>query len=86
MPKLTINFMDGTQESFEVPKPDEYTTARRARLDMFLEGRFMIVEEGSVENAVLFYPIENIKCIRVDGTAPGIELPPCSVRGARRVT
>ncbi len=85
MPKLVIDFMDGTQESFEVPKPEEYTTARRARLDMFLEGRFMIVEEGNLENCVLFYPIENIKCIRVEDNIAGIDLPPYAVRKAKRV-
>ena len=85
MPKLIIDFMDGTQQKFEVPKPDDYTTGRRARLDMFLEGRFMIVEEEAVENAILFFPIENIKCITVEDTAPGIELPPYSVRHAKRV-
>lgn len=85
MPKISIDFMDGTQQTFEVPKPDDYGTARRARLDMFLEGRFMIVEEEDIENAVLFFPIENIKCIRVEDTPAGIDLPPYSVRHAKRV-
>lgn len=85
MPKITIDFMDGSQESFEVQKPDDYVTARRARLDMFLEGRFMIVEEDSLENAVHFFPIENIKCIRVEGSPAGLELPPYAVRRAKRV-
>lgn len=85
VPKITIDFMDGSQETFEVPKPDDYISARRARLDMFLEGRFMIIEEEHLENAVLFYPIENIKCIRVEGSTAGLELPPYSVRGAKRV-
>ena len=85
MPRITVNFMDGTSESFEVPKPTDHVAARRARLDMFLEGRFVIIEEGSVENTVLFYPIENIKSIRVDGSSPGLELPPYAMRGATRI-
>lgn len=86
MPKIVIDFMDGTQRSYEVPRPDDYTTARRARLDMFLEGRFMIVEEGDLENAVLFFPIENIKCIRVEGSTAGLELPPYAVRRAKPIS
>lgn len=84
MPKLVVYLMDGSSETFEVPKPTDQPSTRRVRLDMFLEGRFLIIEEGSVDNAVLFYPIENIKCIRVEGSAPGLELPPFSVRGAKR--
>lgn len=85
MPIMTVHFMDGTRQSFEVPKPTDHATARRVRLDMFLEGRFVIIEEGSVENSVLFFPIENIKCIQVEGSSPGLELPPYSVRGAHRI-
>lgn len=85
MPILTVHFMDGTSESFEVPKPTDHVTARRVRLDMFLEGRFLIIEEGNVENSVLFYPIENIKGMRIEGSAPGLELPPYAVRGAVRI-
>jgi len=86
MPKLTLHFMDGTSESFEVPKPPSDITSRRARLDMFLEGRYVIVEEGSVDNSVLFFPIENIRCIQIEGSSPGLELPPASVRNACRVS
>lgn len=85
MPRITVNFMDGSSESFEVPKPTDHAAARRVRLDMFLEGRFLIIEEGSVENAVLFYPIENIKSIQVEGSSPGLELPPYAMRGATRI-
>ena len=86
MPIMTIDFMDGSREIFDVPPPPDHATTRRARLDMFLEGRFLTVEDGSIENGVIFYPMENIKSIRVEGSSPGLELPPPSVRGARRVT
>lgn len=86
MPKLIIDFVDGTQQSFDVPKPTDPVLARRVRLDMFLEGRFLIIEEGTLENAVLFFPIENIKCIRTEGNAPGLDLPPYAVRNARRLS
>ncbi len=85
MPVITLHFIDGTAQSFEVPKPTDHVQARRTRLDMVLEGRFVIVEVGSVEETVLFFPVENIKCIQVDGSAPGLELPPYSMRGARRI-
>lgn len=86
MPRIVVQFMDGSTEAFDVPKPTDPAMLRRVRLDMFLEGRFLIIEEGSVENAVLFYPIENIKAIRVEGSAPGLELPPYAMRKATRVT
>lgn len=86
MPKMTIDFMDGSREVFEVPQQTDYVTARRARLDMFLEGRYLILEDEQLENGVMFFPIENIKCIRVEGNPPGLELPPPAVRGARRIT
>lgn len=86
MPKMTIDFMDGSREVFEVPQQTDHLTARRVRLDMFLEGRYLILEDENLEKGVLFYPIENIKCIRVDGNPPGLELPPPAVRGARRIT
>ena len=85
MPTLTLYFMDGTRESFEVPKPPSDLTTRRARLDMFLEGRYVIVEDGSIDNSVLFCPIENIRCIQSDGSSPGLELPPAAVRKACRI-
>ena len=86
MPIMTIDFMDGSREVFEVPQQTDYVTARRARLDMFLEGRYLIVEEENLQNGVRFFPIENIKCICVEGNPPGLELPPPAVRGARRIT
>jgi len=85
MPRLVIDFMDGSRETFELPEPPNDPLTRRVRLDKFLEGRFLIIEEGSLENAVLFYPIENIKCIRAEGNPPGLELPPGARRGAKRV-
>lgn len=85
MPKIIVEFMDGTKEAFEVAAQPADSISRRVRLDKFLEGRFLIVEEGSLENAVLFYPIENIKCIRAEGNQPGLELPPAAMRGAKRV-
>lgn len=86
MPRLIVDFMDGTQQSFDVPKPTDPVMARRVRLEMLLEGRFLIIEDGTLENGVLFFPIENIKCIRAEDNAPGLELPPYAVRNARRIT
>ena len=86
MPKLIIQFMDGTQQSFQVPKPLDQGALRRVRLDMFLEGRFLIVEEESLEKAVHFFPIENIKSIVSEDNAAGLELPPYAVRAAKRIT
>lgn len=85
MPRLVIEFMNGSKETFEVAADPADSLSRRVRLDKFLEGRFMIIEEGTLENAVLFYPIENIKSIRAEGNAPGLELPPTAVRGAKRL-
>ena len=85
MPRLVIDFMDGSRETFELPEPASDPLSRRVRLDKFLEGRFLIIEEGTLENAVLFYPIENIKCIRAEDNAPGLELPPGARRGAKRI-
>ncbi len=86
MPRLIVDFMDGTQQVFEVPKPTDPVMARRVRLEMLLEGRFLIIEEGTLENAVLFFPIENIRSIRAEGNAPGLELPPYAVRNATRIS
>lgn len=56
MPKMTIDFMDGSREVFEVPQQTDHLTARRVRLDMFLEGRYLILEDENLEKGGAFLP------------------------------
>jgi len=79
---LTIEFHDGSKESFRFPKREDAEMRAVKRLEKVLESQVVML---SLEGEMRIYPMTSIKSIRVSPVPPNFPIPEIAIFGAEPI-